>query len=225
MLTTLDEIHQNQIDELRELATAVQHGFRENRELAFAGVGLAASVSDVINDDALTFLRRAKRHHLGSVATADVERAFREPIEATGRQIGPGALNVMVDGARGYPFWFQLAGAQTLRLHSYASEITVENAIEGVARAQRRLGSLIHEPALSAASNIDKTFLLAMAQDDGASKMADIQSRLGVDVNYASQYRLRFIAAELIYAAGRGYVDFALSYLREDLRGTQSVRH
>ena len=49
VLITLDEIHHNQIEELRELATVVQHAFRENRELAFAGAGLAASVSDVVN--------------------------------------------------------------------------------------------------------------------------------------------------------------------------------
>ncbi len=41
-------------------------------------------------------------------------------------------------------------------------------------------------------------FLLAMAHDDGLAKMADIQRRLRVDVNYASQYRLRLIAAELV---------------------------
>lgn len=57
-----------------------------------------------------------------------------------------------------------------------------------------------------------------MAQDDGPSRMADIQRRLGVDVNSASQYRLRLIAAELIHATRRGYVDFALPYLREYLR-------
>jgi hypothetical protein len=81
VLVTLDEIHRNQIEELRELATVVQHAFRENRELAFAGAGLAASVSDVVNDDVLTFLRRAERHTLGSVARTDVERALREPIQ------------------------------------------------------------------------------------------------------------------------------------------------
>jgi len=37
-------------------------------------------------------------------------------------------------------------------------------------------------------------------------------------VNYASQYRLRLIAAELIEPVRRGYVDFALPYLREYLR-------
>jgi hypothetical protein len=218
VLVTLDEIHHNQVEELREVATTVQHAFREGRELAFAGAGLAASVSDVLNDEVLTFLRRAERHALGSVRRSDVQRAFREPIETAGRSIGDAALQVMVDGSGGYPFLLQLVGAQTWRLHPAAAEITVEDATLGVTRARRRLGALIHEPALSAASDIDKSFLLAMADDDGPSKMADIQQRLDVDVNYASQYRLRLIAAELIYSTRRGYVDFALPYLREYLR-------
>jgi hypothetical protein len=223
VLITLDEVHQNQIEELRELATVVQHAFRENRELAFAGAGLAASISDVVNDDVLTFLRRAERHTLGSVARADVERAFREPIYAAGRSIGDQALQIMVDGARGYPFMLQLVGAQTWRLNPEAAEITVDDATRGVARARRLLGALVHEPALSTASDIDKSFLLAMAQDDGPSKMADIQQRLDVDVNYASQYRLRLIAAELIHPTRRGYVDFALPYLREYLRQHSAI--
>lgn len=218
VLVTLDEIHQNQIEELREIATTVQHAFREGRNLAFAGAGLAASVSDIVNDDVLTFLRRAERHALGSVQRTDVQRAFREPIETAGRSIGDAALRVMVDGAGGYPFLLQLVGAQTWRLHPDVDEITVADATLGVTRARRRLGALIHEPALSAASNIDTSFLLAMAQDDGPSKMSDVQQRLDVDVNYVSQYRLRLIAAELIYSTRRGYVDFALPYLREYLR-------
>ena len=124
----------------------------------------------------------------------------------------------MVDGAGGYPFLLQLVGAQTWRVHPTEPEITVEDATLGVARARRRLGTLIHEPALSGASDIDKSFLLAMAQDDGPSKMADIQERLDVNANYASQYRLRLIAAELIYPERHGYVDFALPHLREYLR-------
>ncbi len=57
----------------------------------------------------------------------------------------------------------------------------------------------------------------------GPSRMADIQQRLGVDVNYASQYRLRLIAAELIYPTRHGYVDFALPYLREYLRQHSAI--
>jgi hypothetical protein len=218
LLLTLDEIHQNQIEELRALATVVQHAFRENRELAFAGAGLAASVSDIVNDDVLTFLRRAERHSLGPVRPEEVRRAFREPIESAGRSVNEDALAIMVNGTLGYPFMLQLVGAQTWRLHPAVPEITAEDATEGVARAQRRLGGLIHEPALNAASEIDRSFLLAMSTDDGPSRMADIQARLGVNTSYASQYRLRLIAAELIVAPRRGYVDFALPYLREYLR-------
>jgi hypothetical protein len=218
LLITLDEIHQNQIAELRELAIAVQHAFREGRELAFVGAGLLSSISDVMNDEVLTFLRRADRHHLGSVHHGDVQRAIREPIEMAGRAVGDEALELMTNGTRGYPFLIQLVGAQTWRLHPSETEITVDDAREGVSRALRRLGALVYEPALAGASPIDKTFLLAMTKDDGPSKMADIQERLGVDVNYASQYRLRLIAAELIEASSRGYVDFALPYLREYLQ-------
>jgi Mn-dependent DtxR family transcriptional regulator len=57
-----------------------------------------------------------------------------------------------------------------------------------------------------------------MAKDDGPSKMSEIQQRLDVDESYISQYRLRLIAAELIEAKKRGYVDFALPYMREYLR-------
>jgi hypothetical protein len=57
-----------------------------------------------------------------------------------------------------------------------------------------------------------------MAKDDGPSKMADIQRRLNVDGNFASQYRLRLIASELIESTRHGYVDFAVPYLREYLR-------
>lgn len=218
LLITLDEIHQNQIGELRELATTVQHAFREERELAFVGAGLASAISDITGDEVLTFLRRADRHHLGSVGRRDVERALREPIEAGGRRVGQEALSVMTEGTRGYPFLIQLVGAQTWRLQPKEDEITLEDAERGVARALRRLGSLVYEPALADTSAIDRSFLLAMAQDDGPSKMADIQHRLGVDVRYASQYRLRLIAAELIEPVRHGYVDFALPYLREYLR-------
>ena len=75
---------------------------------------------------------------MGSVISDDVERAIREPIEASGRTIAADALQVMAKGTNGYPFLIQ--------------------------------------------------------------------------------YGLRLIAAELIQPTRRGYVDFALPYLREYLR-------
>lgn len=42
-------------------------------------------------------------------------------------------------------------------------------------------------------ARIDKTFLLAMAKDDGASKTSDIVKRMGVKPDYANMYRVRLI--------------------------------
>lgn len=49
----------------------------------------------------------------------------------------------------------------------------------GVDAARRRLGQPVHAPALAEASEVDKSFLLAMSTDDGPSRMADVQARLG----------------------------------------------
>jgi hypothetical protein len=218
LLITLDEIHQNQIAELRALATTVQHAFREDRQLAFVGAGLASAITDVVNDEVLTFLRRAERHALGPVASEDVARALRTPVEESGRKVADDVLDVMVEGTRGYPFLIQLVGAQVWRRRRSEPEISMQSANEGVSDALRRLGRLVYEPALADASDIDKSFLLAMAKDDGPSRMKDIQERLEIDANFASQYRLRLIASELIESTGHGYVDFALPYLRDYLR-------
>jgi hypothetical protein len=123
----------------------------------------------------------------------------------------------MVDAVDGYPFMLQLVGSRVWRMHPERTEITIDDAREGVESARDRLGTLVHEPALSAASEIDRSFLLAMAQDSGPVRMADIAERLGVTANYASQYRRRLLAAELIEPVGTGRVDFALPYLREYL--------
>lgn len=218
LLITVDEIHRNQVAALRKLAIVVQHAFRENRELAFVGAGLASSISDLLNEDVLTFLRRADRHVLGPVALAQVRQALVEPIEKCGRGVDFDALEIMVEGTHGYPFLIQLVGSHCWRVTPSSRSISSADASIGVENAHRRLGALVHAPALTGASDVDKSFLLAMAQDAGPSRMGDITRRLGVDKEYAGVYRSRLIASELIEPVRFGYVDFTLPFLREYLK-------
>ncbi|MEX2628104.1 MAG: ATP-binding protein [Ilumatobacteraceae bacterium] len=218
LLLALDEIHHQVIPELREVATVLQHLVREEREIAFVGAGLPSAVSAVLNDDVLTFLRRADRHSLGPVALPEVATAIAEPIEQAGRLIVPELAARAAEATGGYPFLIQLVGYQIWRQqprHRHTTEAQVE---AGIAAARRRLGSLVHEPVLADLPGVARTFLLAMAHDDGPSKMSDIASRLNVDANYASQYRLRLIATGLIEPVGHGRVDFTMPYLRDYLR-------
>jgi AAA ATPase domain len=224
LLLTVDELHRAGRAGLRELAATIQHCFREERPIAFAGAGLPTAVADLLNDDVLTFLRRADRYHLGAVDPADVADALRTPLNATGHGITETALDVAAAGTGGYPFLIQLVGfwmcklADTNTASNDASVIDDAAAAAGVQAARRRLGSLIHKPALQDLSHIDRTFLAAMAVDEGPSRMADIAARLNADANYASQYRLRLIAADMIHSAGHGHVEYTLPYLRDYLR-------
>src|SRR5665647_1325337 len=58
----------------------------------------------------------------------------------------------------------------------------------GIPAARKRLGSTVHATALADLSAVDRTYLLAMAQDAGPSKTGEIARRLGEDVHYAGQY-------------------------------------
>lgn len=217
ILVSVDEIGIEAREELRALTTVVQHAFREELDVAFVGAGLPGAVTDLLNDKVITFLRRADRHQLGSVDLGDVRRALRGPIEAAGRTIKDDVLETMALGTAGYPFLIQLVGSSVWREHPNQREVPMTDAVTGVNAAHRRMGSLVHEPSLRGASDVDRTFLLQMAKDAGPSKIRDIGERMNVDTNYVGQYRLRLIAQELIRPAGYGRVDFALPYLREYL--------
>lgn len=218
LMITIDEIHGGHREELQELGAVVQHCFREERPVAVVAAGLPAAVQDLLTDKVLTFLRRADRHHLGAVDAADVADALRQPIEDASRSIDKRALETAVEGTGGYPFLIQLVGHWIWRTAGPSPRITPQHAEEGVASARRRMGSLIHGPALQDLSAVDRTFLAAMAQDTGPSKMANVVARMGVSDSYASQYRLRLIAADMITTAGHGWVRFQMPYLRDYLR-------
>lgn len=210
LLLTLDEIHHQMVPELRDVATVLQHLVREEREIAFVGAGLPSAVSAVLNDDVLTFLRRADRHSLGAVALPDVAMAISEPIEHAERRIAPELAARAAKATGGYPFLIQLVGYHLWRQQPRHRDISEGDVEAGITSARRRLGLLVHEPALADLPDVARTFLLAMAHDDGPSKMSEIASRLNVSANYASQYRLRLIANEVIKPAGHGMVDLTM---------------
>ena len=90
LLITVDEVHKHAREDMRDLATTFQHLVREDRNVALAMAGLPSAVSDLLNDDVLTFLRRATKEVLADVPLDDVRRALQETITTEGRTTTPG---------------------------------------------------------------------------------------------------------------------------------------
>ena len=221
LLITVDELHHYRRDEVLEFGAVVQHLVREDREIAVAMAGIPQSVKPLLasenGQNPVTFLRRANRVDLGLISQPDVERALVKPVESVGASWSSEALAAAVEACEGYPFMVQLVGHQSFRKRK-STVIGLDAVREGAEQARRKLGQLVHEPSLADLSDVDRTFLAAMAVDDGPSAMSDIASRLRVSSQYASAYRRRLIDAEMITSTGYGKVDFELPYMRAYLR-------
>ena len=217
ILLTVDEVHNAARDDLRDLAATHQHLVTEKRNVALIFAGLPSAISDLLNDDVLTFLRRATPFPLLDVPLPAVRQDFFEAIDGAGRSITDAALDEMTVATGGYPFMIQLVGYHVWR-NATSDVIDIDAVNVGVPAARKRLGSTVHATALADLSAIDRTYLVAMSRDSGPSETAEIARRLEVGRNYSSVYRQRLIAAGVIKAVDYGRVDFALPYLREYLQ-------
>ncbi|MBT1163091.1 ATP-binding protein [Bifidobacterium felsineum] len=229
LLVTIDEAQAADRSDMVAIATAVQHLIREERNIAFVFAGLPTIASKWLNDEVLTFLRRAQAEQLGDIPLQDVRDAFEDTFEDSGIAIEGTALDMAAKATEGYPFMIQLVGYHIWRIAYRRSRnidskkpdaitVTEQDTEQGIANALSRLGDAVHGPELDGLSPIDKTYLLAMAQDDGPSSTSTVAERMGKDVAYANIYRTRLIDAQVIKDMGYGKVDFAIPYLRQYLR-------
>lgn len=218
LVITVDEVQSADIEDLRKLGEIIQYGRREERLLGFAAAGLSTPIEELLDHPGATFLRRAEHHPIGRVGRTDVRAALAGTVADSGYEIDVHALDVAADAVDGYPFMIQLVGYHSLKAHKTPGPVTIADVTAGIAAARRRLGRHVHTPALRPLSNVDRTYLLAMAQDDGPSRTGKIAERMDVTPQYAGEYRRRLIRDGIIEAAGHGLVRFTIPYTAEHLR-------
>ncbi|UKA59392.1 ATP-binding protein [Arthrobacter sp. FW306-2-2C-D06B] len=221
LLLSIDEIHAVDRTQLSEIAAVVQHLIRENLPIGLVLAGLPKAVEDLLNEGVSTFLRRAEKYDLHRTSIDEVTEAFRNTFSESGVSISDGHLRQLADATGGYPFLIQLVGYHVWsQAKNAGGEVTDSALAAGIQKARRRMGATVLQSAYSALSDVDQSYLLAMAEDDGPSSTTTIAKRLGVNSVYGGQYRLRLLAAGVIETTSRGYVDFAVPTFREFLRDT-----
>lgn len=222
LLIEIDEAQAADKDDMTAISNAAQEMNIENRDYALVFAGLPSMSSKWLNNDATTFMRRADPHMLDDVPLGDVADAFSDTFRESGMALAGEPLRLATEATYGYPFMIQLVGYHIWRMakrsHPDVIEVNEMDAEQGIAKALARLGDTVHGPELDALSPVDKTYLLAMAQDDGPSSTSVIAERMGKGLGYAGTYRARLLEAQVIEERGYGKVDFAIPYLREYLR-------
>jgi len=218
LLITLDEIQDADRGELLQLAAVIQHWVRDGLPISFVCAGLPAAISDILNEGVATFLRRADKIDLHSVAVRDVQASYERQFAAAGFILPDGCLAQAAATSLGYPFLVQLIGYFLWR-EAERGEGTVSQDAAGkaVSAALKRNIRMVVGPAISKASGRDMDYLRAMAIDAGDSSTATVAKRMDASLQLAANYRARLVEAGLIEGAGRGEVRFAIPGLREYL--------
>ena len=220
LLITLDELQSADGGEIRKFGTVLQHVTRrEQRPVAFVGAALPQIEDSLLSDDAATFLQRCSRYDVDRLDPQATRTAIREPIAQRGAAIDPEALDDAVTATSGYAFMVQLVGFYSWEAAADpCAGIAAADVAKGIAEAEERMGRLVLSSTWRGLSDVDQRFLVAMARDDGKSRLSTIADRLEVSVNYAGVYRHRLIRVGMIVPAGRGRIDFAHHTTRKWLR-------
>ena len=217
MLLTVDELHDVDRDDVRDVASAVQIVTRRRlRPVAFAAAALPLVEHTHLSDHNMTFLQRCARAPLGPLDPDETRAALCQPIVDSGSTIDDDALDEAVAAAAGYPYMIQLVGFHAWRMRARAdapisladAPISLADVRAGAVEAEHAMVAQIAGPTWNRLSMMDRRFLVAMLADEPDSSLADIAERIGRSPQYARTYRARLIAAGAISPTSKARVRF-----------------
>lgn len=216
LLITVDEVNVA-LDEMIELVTVFQHFVREDRKVALLMAGLPYNVEALIKGKSTSFLRRADRFDLSTLADYEVEEAFKLTVEEGGKVIDNHALAKAVQEIGGFPFMFQLMGHRAWRISGDKGVITEQDIVEGAKLASEQMEKRVFDATYAELSKADRAFLIAMLDDEQESTRSALMRRLNKPSSHISTYKGRLIQAGLIDESTEGAFRYALPGLREYL--------
>ena len=212
VLFLLDESQKHSSD-MRIFISTYQHLIRERFDISLVMAGLPNVISDILNDDVLTFLRRAKQVSLENVALSAVFQEFTEVIGAQ-FYITKETIQIAARSTKGYPYLIQLVGYY---LWEFLQRGDNEKSALQKALNESKIMMFqnVHKLLYRELSTGDKEFVKAMAIDEGVSKFSDIIERTGRTKNHISTYRIRLIDYGYIHSVGYGELEFCIPYTKE----------
>ena len=211
----VDEAQKHTAD-MRIFISTYQDLVMRDYSVSMVLAGLPSVISDILNDDVLTFLRRAKQVELENIDLMIVEHEFKKVFLRSGATITEEAVSKAAAGTYGYPYLFQLIGYHLWDdLQDGASSPSLDDVL---LKSKSELFRNVHRLVVAGLSNRDREFVFAMAEDEGPSSVSEIGARMNKEKNFISLYRERLISAGVVRPAGHGLLRFTYPYMREFLQ-------
>lgn len=212
LLITIDEVSATK--EIREFASVYQIMIRKGYHVTLLMTGLPRNISELQNDNILTFLLRSARIELGTLDLISVKESYRETFNNNGWNAEDKVLTMMAARTAGYAYAFQLLGYLIWDTEEYTvTEATLEKVY---GEYRRQLYRNVYTKIYDDLSNTDREFVKAVAEDENTEvARKDIEARMHKSTAYVSNYRKRLIDSQIIMVSTWGYVKFTLPYFKE----------
>jgi len=206
---------QKHSSEIRTFISTYQQLIVNGFPVSLVMAGLPEVITDVLNDDVLTFLRRANRVELENINITLVKAAYNNVFKRSNLKINEAIIDDAAHSTQGFPYLIQLIGYYLWEniTKPFDGDAFDQTLIESKARLFKN----VHQLVFDNLSNMERDFVFSMIQDIGESKIKDILNRLGKDKNYITQYRTRLITKGVVKASGHGKLVFTFPYMREFL--------
>lgn len=211
VLAVIDEVKTSV--ELRKFISVYQILVRQNFPVRLIMAGLPQSISELQNDNQLTFLLRAPRITLEPLDISSVRFNYKKTFESGGKSIDEHALDKMTKACGGYAYAFQLLG--WLVWKNTDDKITAKDVNSVIDEYKMLLFRNAYTKISETFSQMDKLFVISMAKNAGATAMKKIVEETKKTNSYLSNYRARLIDSQVIKQTSYGYVGFALPYFRD----------
>lgn len=213
VLINIDEVHLTPL--LKKFAGIYQIMIRENLNVALLMAGLPENVSEIQNDDVLTFLLRAKRIVLNPLNIEDIKNSYQHIFENSRFAINQTTLLFMTKQTYGFAYAFQLLGYYVWQKAQKQSskEITLTTIKSVLDSYISDLNRNVYFKIYQGMSEKEQEFVKAMVKSKHRRvRSQEISQIMHKPVNYIAVYRRKLIDDQIIQPSSYGYVSFLLPY-------------
>ena len=214
VLIGIDEIAVS--DDVRAFGSEYQTLIGQDYDLSLLMTGLPSRISEVQNDDTLTFLLRSHRVYLSPLDEHSVSQSYEAAFKQGNRQLDYVVLDKLSKSVKGYAYAFQTIGYYAWRYSQESLMIDEQVMNRTFDAAKVDLFRNAYERMYMDISNTDRACINAIVKV-GTPEVSTSQLKevLNKPTNYISVYRARLLDDQLIASPRRGIIRLSLPFFAE----------
>ncbi|MBQ6519978.1 MAG: hypothetical protein IJI14_14785, partial [Anaerolineaceae bacterium] len=195
ILITIDET--NNTEAMREFVSEYQRLIRRDLPVFLLMTGLPENISQLQNNEALTFLLRAPKIELEPLDFFRMTDIYRKKLNLSKEK-----SSEIASLTKGFAYAFQLFGYHTFENNG--------DYISAISDCKLYLFENVYNKIWEKLSKTDKQILYAIVKNNLILSTKDIREAVNMESNKFSTYRLRLIKKGILAKSEYGYVKFSL---------------